>query len=251
MLTQWQPYDTTEFNGDDNNRPAYPHSLCPYFQIFDRTFFFFLADAPPISQNKAVSKANVSIIHLVRTVCELTFSIVQTHYTRMTLFCLCMPKSSSIKDRKTFFPKTMHHMCCFRWCQRVLSWTVVVWSEFVSLVLWILLSLRQFRAATYHRQLQTRHIGRWLTSVKFWCKVDIHWFNKLFWPIRTGCILQPRKWLEKWKRQPTITPHQGSTISFAGNKLTSFMSRFPYFLETVSVFWEIWAYICTASRFPY
>ena len=39
-------------------------------------------------------------------------------------------------------------------------------------------------------------IGRWLTSVKFWCKVDVHWFNKLFGPIMTSHILQPEKWLE-------------------------------------------------------
>ena len=64
-----------------------------------------------------------------------------------------------------------------------------------------------------------RHIGRWPTSVKFQCKVDVHWFNKLFWPIRTGHILRSRKWLETCKCQRTITPQQFSTISFAGNKL--------------------------------
>ena len=35
--------------------------------------------------------------------------------------------------------------------------------------------------------------GRWLTSVKLSCKVDVHWFNKLFGAIRTGHILQPWK----------------------------------------------------------
>ena len=92
----------------------------------------------------------------------------------------------------------------------------------------------------------------WLTSIKFQCKVDVHWFNKLFWPIRTGRIFQPWKWLEVCKCQRTITPHQRSKISFAGNKLTcvhvviSVLSG-----NSVSVFWEIWAYICTASQFPY
>ena len=51
-------------------------------------------------------------------------------------------------------------------------------------------------------------IGRWLTSVKFWCKVDVHWFSKLSEPIRTDHILQIRKWLEISKCQQTITPHQ-------------------------------------------
>ena len=61
----------------------------------------FFADAPPISQNKTVSKVNFSIIHLVRTVCELTSSIIQTHYTRTTLFCLHLRKLFSIEDRRT------------------------------------------------------------------------------------------------------------------------------------------------------
>ena len=67
-------------------------------------------------------------------------------------------------------------------------------------------------AATYHQQLriQTHHIGRWLTSVKFRCKGHVHWFNKLFWSIRTGRILQTRKWLEICKCQRMISPHQCS-----------------------------------------
>ena len=129
-------------------------------------------------------------------------------------------------------------VCCFCRCQHVLSWTFVVWSEFVSLVSWILPPLRRFRAATYHWQLQTRHIGKWLTSLKFQCKVDVLWFNKLFWTIRTGRILQAWTWLEIYKCQQTITPHHRSTISFAGNKLASFMSPFPYFLETLCLYSE-------------
>ena len=164
------------------------------FSVFLSDFF---ADAPLISQNKTVSKANFSIIHLVRTVCQLASSIIQTHYTQMTLFCLHLPKSFSVEDRRTFSPKVMHRVCCFCWCRSVLSWTVVVWSEFVSLVSCILPPLHRFRAATNHRQLwiQPRHIGpgRWLPSVKFWCKVNVHWLNKRFWPIRTGHILQPWK----------------------------------------------------------
>ena len=153
----------------------------------------FFADAQPISQNEAVSKVKFSSIHLVRTVCELTFSILQTHYTRTTLFCLQLHlrKTFSIKGHRTLSQKTMHCVCgsCWHWC--VLSWAVVVWSEFVSLISSILPPLRRFRTAIYHQQLQTHHIGKWLTSVKFWCKVDVHLFNKLSWPIRTGCILQP------------------------------------------------------------
>ena len=40
------------------------------------------------------------------------------------------------------------------------------------------------------------------------------------------------------KCQREITPHQCSTISFAGNKLTSFTSWYPYFLETLCPYYE-------------
>ena len=81
-------------------------------------------------------------------------------------------------------------------------------------------------------------IGRWLTSVKLRCKVDVHWFNKIFGPIRTSHILLPQKWLEICKCQWTLTPHQRTTIDFAGNKLKSFTSRFPYSLETLCPYFE-------------
>ena len=61
-----------------NTSVCTPNSLYPYFQIFD-LFFFFLADVPPIIQNEAVSKKFFfPIIHLAKTECELTFSIIQT-----------------------------------------------------------------------------------------------------------------------------------------------------------------------------
>ena len=48
--------------------------------------FCFFADAPPFYQDKKkVSKDNFSIIYLLRTVCELTFSIKQMHYITGTL----------------------------------------------------------------------------------------------------------------------------------------------------------------------
>ena len=114
----------------------------------------------------------------------------------------------------------MHYVCCFCWCRRILSWMVVVWLEFVSLISCILPALHRFHAATYHQQLQiqTSHIGRWLTSIKYRCKVDVHWFNKLFWPIRTSRILQPWIWLKICKCQQTTTLYQRSMIGLAGNE---------------------------------
>ena len=84
-----------------------------YVRIF-RFLTRFFADVPPISQNKTVPNVNFSIIHLAKTVCELTFSIIQSHCTRTTLFCLQLQKSFLIEDRRTLSPKTMHRMCCFR-----------------------------------------------------------------------------------------------------------------------------------------
>ena len=114
--------------------------------------------------------------------------------------------------------------------------------------------LCRFRAATFHWLLrnQTRHIERWLTSVKFRCKVDVHWFNKLFWPIRTACILQPQKWLQICKCQRTITPHQHSTMGFAGNEFAFIHIAISILSgNSVSVFWEMRAYIHTTGRFLY
>ena len=219
-----------------------------YVCIFWFLTGFFLRYTTNQSKQNSV-KGHFSIIHLVRTACQLTSSTIQMHYTRTTLSCLRLRKSFSIEDHKTLSQKTMHHVCCFCWCRRILSWTVVVWLEFVSLVLCILSPLRRFRAVTCHRQfwIQTRHIRRWLASVKFRCKVDVHWFKKLFWPIRTGRTLQSWKWLEICNCQ-----HQCSTIGFAGNKLAFVHITFSVLSgNSVSVFWEIRVYIHTAGRFPY
>ena len=76
-----------------------PNSLCPYFQIFDHIFF---ADAPPISQNEALSNVNFSIIHLVRTVCELTFNYTDTQHSDDFIL---YTKSFSIEDCRTLSQK--------------------------------------------------------------------------------------------------------------------------------------------------
>ena len=111
-----------------HSRPAYPEILLSVLRTAHVRIFTFLTgffvDAPPISQNEAVSKVNFPIIHLVRTVCELTvskvnfsiihlvktvceptFSIIQTYYTRTTLFGLHLRKSFSIEDHKTLSQK--------------------------------------------------------------------------------------------------------------------------------------------------
>ena len=64
--------------------------------------------------------------------------------------------------------KAMHRVCCFRWWRHVISRTADVWSELVSLVSSILPPLPRFRAVICYWPLclQTRHMWRWLTSVK-------------------------------------------------------------------------------------
>ena len=86
-------------------RPANPKILLSVLRTAYVRIFRFLtrlfADAPPINQNKTVSKVKFPVSHFVRTACELTSSIIQTHYTPTTLFCLHLRKSFLIEDHRT------------------------------------------------------------------------------------------------------------------------------------------------------
>ena len=106
----------------NTNRPAYPKYFCQcqyskqpvsIFSYFWPDFLCFaFDDAPPVNQNKTeVSKDNFSIIHLVRTVYKLTFSIIQ-----MPLFCLHLLNTFWIKDRRTLSPKAMNGCSLVRAC---------------------------------------------------------------------------------------------------------------------------------------
>ena len=93
-----------------------PNSLFLCFQIFDQLF----VDAPPSTNHKKkVSKANFSGIHLVRRVCKLTFSIIQTHYKTGALrhFSAFILFTSAqvvlVKDCRTLSPTAMHHVYSF------------------------------------------------------------------------------------------------------------------------------------------
>ena len=77
-------------------RPAYPKILLSilrtaYVRIFRFLTRLFCGCTTNQSKQSSV-KGICSNIRLVRTVCELTFSIIQTHYTRTTLFCLHLQK---------------------------------------------------------------------------------------------------------------------------------------------------------------
>ena len=92
--------------------------FCQYSEQPLSVFSDFLPDFLQMhhqSTKAKVSNDNFSIIHLVRTVCELTslINIIQMHYTRMILFCLHLRKSFSIENRRSLSPKAMHRVCCF------------------------------------------------------------------------------------------------------------------------------------------
>ena len=195
-----------------------PRNTCQYSRLPVSTFFdlwpdclvcfvlfcfgaFFAMHHQSIKAKK-VSKDNFAIIYLLRTVCELTFSVRQMHYktgtqrhsdasvlflrllksfwikdTRTPLFCLRLLKSHLlvlksfwIKDRRKNSSKAMHRVCCFRWCRHVISWAVDIWLELVSLVSCILPPVSRFCAVTCYglRCLRTHHMWRLLTSVKLW-----------------------------------------------------------------------------------
>ena len=99
--------------------------FCQYSNpsVFIFSYFwpiFFSADAPPINQK--CKRTFFSIIHLVRTVYELTFSNYTPHYKTTMLYktgslwhldtfiSLYLLKSFWIEDRRTLSPKAMHTM---------------------------------------------------------------------------------------------------------------------------------------------
>ena len=134
-------------------RPAYTKILrsvlrTAYVRIF-RFFYWIFFQVHHQSKQNSVKYKFFYHSSYKNSVWTHIFNI-QTHHTRTTFFCLHLRKSFSIEDHRTLSPKTMHHVCCFRWCRHILSWTVVVWLEFVSLVSCILYPLHWFHAATYH-----------------------------------------------------------------------------------------------------
>ena len=166
-----------------------PNSHCPYFQIFDQTF------CGCTTNQSTQNSVNFSIIHLVRRVRKFTSSIIQTHYTHQDDFIL-FASAKAILDQRPQNNFSKNSATCVLLSlmptHPFLNGCCLVRVYFLGLC--ILPPLCRFRAVTYHQQLRIRirHIRRWLPSIKFRCKVNVHWFNKLFWPIRTGRTLQSR-----------------------------------------------------------
>ena len=85
--------------------------------------------------------------------------------TRTPLFCFHLLKSFLSKTAG-LFSKSNAPCVQLLLMPTSLSWTVVVWSELVSLVSCILPLLRLCAAICHWQWFQTLHIWRWLTSVK-------------------------------------------------------------------------------------
>ena len=140
-----------------------------------RTFFYHISFKNSVWThifNKTDALQNGTLWHSDTSILFMSAKVVldKRHSEAFILFTsakfrLLVLKSFWIKDHGKISSKAMHHVCCFRWCRHVISWTVDVWSELVSLVSCI---LPQFRAVTCYRPLclQTRHMWRWLTSAK-------------------------------------------------------------------------------------
>ena len=188
LLISNMHYQAITVNSHDHHtclRPAYPKIRLSVLQIAYVHIFWisppsprwiFLADAascqaPPINQNKKMSKDKFSIMYLVRTVCELHKRTTKTGTLWHSDAFILHTSAKVVLDQRTqnIFSKS-NAPCVLLSLMPTCSWTVVVWSELVPLVSCILPPLCQFHAATCHGQLQfqTRHIWRWLTTVKLW-----------------------------------------------------------------------------------
>ena len=99
-----------------------------YFQFL--TGFF--ADAPPISQKLNSVKAQFFYHSASKKQCvnsHLQFHTDRCTTLRRLILFTYLRKLFSIEEHRTLSPKTMHHVCCLRWCRHVLSWTSFVCSE--------------------------------------------------------------------------------------------------------------------------
>ena len=223
-----------------------PICLCPYFQ-FDRNFVVVCVatDASPINQNNKSVKGHFTIIHLARTK-------KLAHYdTWMPLFCLHLLKSFWIKDCRTPSPKSMHPVCCFRWCQRVLTWTVLVWLELVSLYSSFPLSvscshlsltavysnLPYLKLANFCKVLMQSQCA--LVQQAFLTNQDRPCTSapEMVWNMQmsTGRVLQPQKWFEICKCQPTITPMLKDQLRWQQTRICSY--------RNFHTFWKLFVHI--------
>ena len=234
-----------------------PKYFCQYskqpvsaFSEFLTTFF---ADAPPINQDKRVSKDTFSVIHLVKRVCELPFSIIQTHCRTGTLWhsdAFILFTSTQVvldKDGRTLSPKATH-----RFVQHLLmptfyflnGWCLIgtcFLAFFLFLVLCSHLSLTvnsnspHLKMTNFHKALNAKSLFIGLTNFFDQSGLAVH-----FSPVN-GLNMQ-------------MSTNENSTNTKRWSLLVTkpylFTSRFPYFLETF-IFWEIMPYSCTADRIPY
>ena len=142
--------------------------------------------------------------------CKLTFSIMQMHYKTGTLWHSATFKlftsAKVILDKwpKKKFPKAMHHVLLLLMLTRHF---LNVWYLVGACFLGFLHSSSSLLVLYSHLLPNASYSNPpYLKMAEFHKALNVHWFNKPFWPIRTGHILQPRKWLEICKCKRTLTP---------------------------------------------
>ena len=222
----------------DSDLPT-PKYFCPYSEQTMSVFsdfwpYFFCGGTTNQSKQNSV-KGQFFYHSASKKQSELIFNLIQTHYTQMTILSTSLKVILDRRPQNTFSknnaPCVLLSLMPTRPFLNSCCLVGVCFPGFVHSTSCSSVSCSHLSPTASNSNPPS--IGRWLTSVKFWCKfgckVDVHWFNKLFGPIRTAHTLQPRKWLEICKCQRTVTPNQRTTIGFADNKLASFMLRFCTF----------------------
>ena len=122
-----------------NTSVSNTNSLCPYFQIFDQIFCRCTTNQSKQNSVKAQFFSISSCKNSVWThICKYTDALHLDDFILFTSAKVIRHQRPQNTCSKNNAP------CCLRWCRRILSWTVVLWSEFVSLVLCILPPLRWF-----------------------------------------------------------------------------------------------------------
>ena len=143
------------------------------------------------------------LFYFVPKVCELTFSIKWTHYKTGTLWHLdafiLFASAAVVLDPRLQNTFSQSSATCV-----LLSLMSTPKHSFVNSCCLVGASFLSFLHSSSSCQFRATDSIKFKLAIyedgqlpeTFECKVDVHWCKKLFWPIRTGHTVQPRKWLQ-------------------------------------------------------
>ena len=153
-----------------------------------------------------------------------------------------MRKLFSIKDCRTLLPKTMHHLCCFRWCRHVISWmgcclvgVCFPWFRascllFVGFVQLLITDSIELKNPPYRKMANFRKV-----LMQSWCSLVQHTFlTDLDWLYTSAPEMA-------WNMQMSTNDNSPINVLQSASLATNshlFMLRFPYFLETLCLYFE-------------